>query len=143
MIAARAPLPQPGPLILSTALRDACFQDPDKCVFGDMLARSVAGGDNAFVVSASAPRIARVCRSQTLASRRHRIVDRSRDHILDRSRDSSRDRSRDRCRDPCLDRRRDRRRDRQPRAPVTAPRAMTDASMRSARALRIGLNAPR
>ena len=59
MIAARAPLPQPGPLILSTALRDACFQDPDKCVFGDMLARSVAGGDNAFVVSFSAPRVAR------------------------------------------------------------------------------------
>ena len=45
---------QPGPLILSTALRDACFQDPDKCVFGDMIARSVAGGDNAFVVGSHA-----------------------------------------------------------------------------------------
>ena len=130
MIAARAPLPQPGPLILSTALRDACFQDPDKCVFGDMLARSVAGGDNAFVVSASAPRdapppIANARHEPT--SRRHRIVDRSHDHIHDRSRDSSRDR----------------RRDRKPRTPVTAPRARTNASMRSARALRIGHGAPR
>lgn len=42
----------PGSILLTDATLKACSEDPDECEVGEIIARSIATGDNALVVAA-------------------------------------------------------------------------------------------
>jgi len=43
---------KPGAILVSEAVLQACGEDPDACEVGEIIARSIATGDNALVIAA-------------------------------------------------------------------------------------------
>ena len=43
---------KPGPILVTEETVQACGEDPDQCEFGEIIARSIATGDNALVLAA-------------------------------------------------------------------------------------------